>query len=85
VDLIAGSLLAAAICRARYLAILELRLASLRRPALEAAVERLSDATAGVRCSQWSARRRRRSTRSLNGEPQPRTTTDKADFALSNR
>ncbi|GAA1034401.1 hypothetical protein GCM10009557_39000 [Virgisporangium ochraceum] len=46
VDLIAGSLLAAATTyRARYLAIFELRLESLRRPALAAALEALSDAT----------------------------------------
>jgi AcrR family transcriptional regulator len=46
VDLIAGSLLAAATTyRDRYLAIFELRLESLRRPALAAALEDLSDAT----------------------------------------
>ncbi len=46
VDLIAGSLLAAATTyRGRYLAIFELRMESLRRPALAAALERLSDTT----------------------------------------
>jgi AcrR family transcriptional regulator len=46
VELIAGSLLAAATThRARYLAIFELRMESLRRPALAAALERLSDTT----------------------------------------
>lgn len=46
VDLIAGSLLTAATTyRARYLAIFELRLESLRRPALAATLEALSDAT----------------------------------------
>ena len=46
VDLIAGSLLAAATTyRARYLAIFELRMESLRRPALAVTLERLSDAT----------------------------------------
>jgi AcrR family transcriptional regulator len=46
VELIADSLLAAATTyRARYLAIFELRLESLRRPALVATLESLSDAT----------------------------------------
>ena len=46
VDMIAGSLLAAATThRDRYLAIFELRLESLRRPALARALEALRDAT----------------------------------------
>ncbi len=45
-DLIADSLMAAATTfRARYLAIFELRMESLRRPALAATLTRLSDAT----------------------------------------